>query len=139
MTRFQQILATSAVLAISNLVSGCGSAKDYSGNLGSCTFTTSGLTTCMQTSFAGTLKSDPTTDAQASAKSGCADPAVNGTFTAGGTCATTGSSGSCTLTSSGTEGSETYTITTLAIYTTGFTTTTAQAACTASKGTYKAP
>lgn len=132
--RKTSLLIATASIVLALAASSCGK-KDYSGSLGSCTFTTGGLTTCFDMSYTGNLKDDPKTEAATSFSQSCS--AQSGT-TGTGECSATGAVGKCVTTASATKSGESYTITTNTFFGTGYDSTTATAACSAMSGTFTA-
>jgi hypothetical protein len=131
-----KLLIASAVAVL--LASSCGDKKkDYSGAAGTCTTTMPVIgETCAAYSYsAKDQKEDPKATVQTQLETSC--KAQSGTWSATGTCTTTGSLGSCSLTS--TSGDATVTGSIYYYTSEALTTEIVQASCTSDGGTFTAP
>lgn len=123
-----------ALLAVS-LMAACGEDKEetFTGTIGSCTFTTLGVTACSNFSYSFKGSEDPKDTLQSTQEIACTT--LNGTWSLTETCPTEGSVGTCSKTSDDSEDSS---ITTETVYGSGFTADSARSSCEGDGGTFTA-
>ncbi len=119
------------------MLTACGKKKDYSGTLGSCTFSESGVSICSEYSYSGSLKDDPASDAAASAQSSCKS-SDSATYSSTGTCSRTGATGTCTISATKAKDDENFTVTAVIVFPAAINVSSGTSICTSSGGTYKA-
>ncbi len=141
-TCLKQLFVGSALFTV---ILSCGNeekAKDYSGSVGSCSYSVgegdAKLSTCTEYSYSGSLKKDPASTSKSLTEDACKTSNAAAVFKEGGTCPTTNVPGTCTVTSSATESGETFTFNAV-LFLSGTLSTSeiAEKSCTDVKGVWK--
>lgn len=123
----------------------CGTeekAKDYSGSVGSCSYSSgegeAKLSTCTEYSYSGTLKKDPAATSKSLTEDACKVSSATAVFKEGGTCSTTNVPGTCTISSEAAESGEKFTFNAV-LFLSGslLTSESAEKICTDVKGVWK--